>query len=95
MRVRIRRFGQLNEAELRIGQFLIPVDLVTASRPWYLPNTFSVYFCTWSGPARFRLSSPFPVSLLPTSRPSGPSPCEQVSLLALDGRYSIDYYGLC
>ena len=26
--------------------------------------------------------------------PFGPSPCKQVSLLALDGRNSIDYYGL-
>jgi hypothetical protein len=29
-----------------------------------------------------------------TSCPFGPSPCKRLSPLALDGRYSINYFGL-
>ncbi|MDY6874408.1 MAG: hypothetical protein SVR81_10720, partial [Chloroflexota bacterium] len=34
-------------------------------------------------------------SSIQTRLPFSPSPCKQVSLLAVDGRYAIDYYGLC
>ena len=95
VRVRIRRFGKRQD----IYQ---PSSLCW----WLMPGTArpSGWTPTASPPSPYQ-QVPYPGKSAFYARPSnvppqarlpfGPSPCKQVSLLALDGRYAIDYFGLC